>query len=195
VKAVIGAKDYKRLPARRRGGGGGESLTGMQGLGIGLAIGLAVAAGVWAFKSRPLAPAAAQDEKKTAPMSAREESAEQAPPPNATDYTFYERLKDFEVVIPEKEKDVRRDLKPAPETRPGTYVLQAGSYRNFADADRVRAQLARQGVESKVQKVTVDTDTWHRVRIGPITNLDELNRTRARLRNAEIDALVIRVGD
>lgn len=193
MKAVVGAKDYKRLPARRRGGG--ESLTGMQGLGIGLAIGLAVAAGVWAFKSRPVAQPATQDEKKTAPMSAREESAEQAPPPNATDYTFYERLKDFEVVIPEKEKDVRRDLKPAPETRPGTYVLQAGSYRNFADADRVRAQLARQGVESKVQKVTVDTDTWHRVRIGPITNLDELNRTRARLRNAEIDALVIRVGD
>ena len=28
-----------------------------------------------------------------------------------------------------------------------------------------------------------------------ITNLDELNRVRTRLRQAEIDALVIRVGD
>lgn len=195
MRAALSAKDYKKLPARRRGGGGSASLTGMQGLGIGLAIGLAVAFAVWQFKSRPVAAPAAQEEKKPAPMSAREDSAEQAPPPNATDYTFYERLKNFEVVIPEKEKDVRRDSKPAPETRPGTYVLQAGSYRNFADADRVRAQLALQGVESKVQKVTVDTDTWHRVRIGPITNLDELNRIRTRLRNAEIDALVIRVGD
>ena len=63
------------------------------------------------------------------------------------------------------------------------------------DAERVQAQLARAGVEAKVQKVSVDTDTWHRVRVGPITNLDELNRIRARLREADIDALVIRVGD
>ena len=46
-----------------------------------------------------------------------------------------------------------------------------------------------------MQKVSVDTETWHRVRIGPITNLDELNRLRARLREADINALVIRVGD
>ena len=43
--------------------------------------------------------------------------------------------------------------------------------------------------------MSVDTDTWHRVRIGPITNLDELNRLRARLREADVEALVIRIGD
>jgi len=41
----------------------------------------------------------------------------------------------------------------------------------------------------------VDADVWHRVRIGPINNLDELNRVRRQLRAAEVDALVIRVGD
>jgi cell division protein FtsN len=36
----------------------------------------------------------------------------------------------------------------------------------------------------------------NRVRIGPITDLAELNRLRARLRAADFDdALVIRVGD
>jgi len=75
------------------------------------------------------------------------------------------------------------------------YVLQAGSYRNEADADRVRAQLALQGVNAKVQRVAVDTDVWHRVRIGPISSLEELNRVRRQLRAAEVDALVIRVGD
>jgi cell division protein FtsN len=189
----VSPKDYKKLPARRRGGGGGMS--GTTGLIVGLGIGLAVAAGVWQFKSRPAPEPVAAEQKKPAPMSSQEEVADDEPPPSATDYTFYDRLKNFEVVIPEKEKDVRPDLKPAPETRPGTYVLQAGSYRNFADADRIRAQLALQGVESKVQKVTVDADTWHRVRIGPITDLNQLNRLRTRLRQAEIDALVIRVGD
>jgi cell division protein FtsN len=41
----------------------------------------------------------------------------------------------------------------------------------------------------------VDSDTWHRVRIGPITDLTELNRIRSRLREADMDMLVIRVGD
>ena len=44
-------------------------------------------------------------------------------------------------------------------------------------------------------RVAVDEDVWHRVRIGPITDLTELNRLRTRLRAADLDALVIRVGE
>ena len=74
-------------------------------------------------------------------------------------------------------------------------MLQAGSYRNQPDAERVRSQLALQGIQAVVQRVAVDADVWHRVRIGPISDLRELNRVRDRLRAADIDALVIRVGD
>ncbi len=74
-------------------------------------------------------------------------------------------------------------------------MLQAGSYRKFEDADRVRAQLALQGIESNVQRVAIDNDTWHRVRIGPITEPAELERVRTRLKEAEVDFLVVRVGD
>jgi len=91
---------------------------------------------------------------------------------------------------------VRRDAPAAAAVgRAGSYVLQVGSYRKFEEADRVRAQLALQGIESKVQRVSVDNDTWHRVRVGPITDLPELNRVRSRLKEAEMDVLVIRVGD
>jgi len=111
-------------------------------------------------------------------------------------YDFYEMLPNFEVVVPEKDKEVKRDLPPGAKIeRPGVYVLQAGSYRNESDAERVRAQLALQGVAAKVQRVAVDADVWHRVRIGPISNLDELNKVRKQLQAAEVDALVIRVGD
>ena len=186
-------RDYRKGSARRSRGG--SSFSGWTGLALGLALGLAAAAGVWRFKSRPLPEPSAPKSKKPAPMSAGDELTQAPAAGSSTEYTFYDRLKNFEVVIPEKDKDVHRDLRPAPETRPGTYVLQAGSYRSFAEADRVRAQLALQGVESKVQKVTVDADTWHRVRVGPITSLEELNRIRTRLRQADVDALVIRVGD
>src|SRR6202023_410356 len=78
---------------------------------------------------------------------------------SAEKYDFYEMLPNFEVVVPEKDKDVKSDLPAAARVeRPGVYVLQAGSYRNEGDADRVRAQLAMQGIDAKVQRVAVDAD-------------------------------------
>jgi cell division protein FtsN len=191
--AKTAARDYKTK--RRKSSG----FSGWVGAVTGLALGLAVAGFVYIKDHRPDAPlarAAKTDKKKMhaneAPDTEAGESGAEEP---AKSYDFYDQLPKFEVVVPEKEKDVRPDTKSVPETRRGTYVLQAGSYKNFADADRVRAQLALQGVESKVQKVSVDNDTWHRIRIGPISKLDELNRLRQILRKADVDVLVIRVGD
>jgi cell division protein FtsN len=112
-------------------------------------------------------------------------------------YDFYDMLPNFEVVVPEKDREVQRerDTAPAKIERPGVYVLQAGSYRKQEEADRIRAQLKLQGMDADVQRVAIDEDVWHRVRIGPITDLTELNRLRARLRAADLDALVIRVGE
>jgi cell division protein FtsN len=191
------ARDYKTNRSRRSGG----AFSGWTGLALGLALGLAVAVIVYVKDHRPAATVAKTDVRE----AKKPRRDNEAPEPRSDDegandeptpsYDFYNMLPKFEVVVPEKDKDVKPDIRTAPETRRGTYVLQAGSYKNFADADRIRAQLALQGVESKVQKVSVDTDTWHRVRIGPITNLSELNRMRQKLRQADIDVLVIRVGD
>ncbi len=64
----------------------------------------------------------------------------------AEKYDFYEMLPNFEVVVPEKDKEVKRDLPAAAQIeRPGVYVLQAGSYRNEADAERVRASSRCRG--------------------------------------------------
>jgi hypothetical protein len=38
----------------------------------------------------------------------------------------------------------------------------------------------------------MDVDVWHRVRIGPISNLDELDKLRRQLQAADVDALVMR---
>ena len=116
---------------------------------------------------------------------------------NAKNYDFYNMLPNFEVVVPEKDREVtrERDTAPVKIERPGAYVLQAGSYRKEEEADRIRAQLKVQGIDAVVQRVAVDEDVWHRVRIGPISDLNELNRLRARLRAADLDALVIRVGE
>ena len=191
--AKSAARDYK---ARRGKSAGGSGWTVFL---CGLALGLGVAAVVYIKDHRPDAQISRTAKAERKKLHGNEppdtEAAESGTEEPANSYDFYDRLPKFEVVVPEKEKDVRPDIKSVPETRRGTYVLQAGSYKNFADADRVRAQLALQGVESKVQKVTVDNDTWHRIRIGPISKLDELNRLRQILRKSDVDVLVIRVGD
>ena len=176
------SRDYKRSKARS------EPFSGWTGLLIGFIAGFGVGLALYLFDPRS---APQNGGPAPEPASTRESSGDEP----AERYDFYEMLPNFEVVVPEKEAAVRRDLPAAPVAKAGSYVLQVGSYRDFKEADRVRAQLALQGIESKVQRVSVDNDTWHRVRIGPITDLAELNRIRDRLREADMELLVIRVGD
>ena len=104
-------------------------------------------------------------------------------------------LPSFEVVIPEEDIAVIPARPMEAVAKPGLYVLQAGSFSAFEDADRRRAQLAMLGVESAIQKVTVDDKVYHRVRVGPVNSLDRLNELRQQLRGARIDVMVIRVGE
>jgi cell division protein FtsN len=172
-------------------------MSGIAGFIVGLAIGLSVAMAVYLYDRRPASRLAQQT---NAPLTSEEAVAPATPAPASQQtepqFDFYEMLPKFEVVIPEE------GAKVAPEAaagraiqQPGAYWLQAGSFRNHADADRVRALIALQGVESKIQKVTIDQDTWHRVRVGPISNLQKLDETRSKLRQAQIDALVIRASE
>jgi cell division protein FtsN len=104
-------------------------------------------------------------------------------------------LPQFEVVIPEVDATASPDVQATAVETPGSYVLQAGSFRELADADRRQASLALLGIESRIQRVAIDDDTYHRVRVGPTEDLDELNQIRRRLWDAEIDVLLIRVPD
>lgn len=166
---------------------------------FGLAIGLSVAFAIFVRDRQPAGLAARAPEPASLESAiddngetARAESEE---PPQEGRFTFYNVLPNFEVVIPEQEPDVTADIEPRAVVEPGVYVLQAGSFSRLEDADRRRAELALQGIESKIQRVMIDDRTYHRVRIGPIDDLEELNMLRSRLRAAKIDVLRIRLGE
>jgi len=112
-------------------------------------------------------------------------------------YDFYDRLPNFEVQVPEKSQPVVNEREPAPGTvdRPGIYVIQAGSFRAQKDADRVQAQLRVLGIDSSVQPVQLDQGEVFRVRLGPFSDLAEINRLRARLRAADFESQPFRVAD
>ena len=159
--------------------------------GIGLGVGLVVAIVIYISDHRgahvtevvsPVQNKGASAQPDTAPISASTD----------TEYSFYERLPNFEVVVPEKERTARVES-GAKVVQPGTYFLQIGSYREQAEADRIRAQLAKLNINASVQRVAVDNDVWHRVRVGPIKDLEQLNRTRAQLKGADLNSLVIKL--
>ncbi len=192
-------RDYKGV---RRGGIERQRL---RDLGTGLALGLLVAFVVYVSDHRHAAGADdGAGEPGPAPRhaaarngaagAAAADAAGEATEDASGGYDFYAGLPKFEVVVPEKEHGAHVDA-AARVDRPGTYFLQAGSYRSSPDAERVQAQLARQGISASVQRVALDNDVWYRIRIGPIKDLNQLNRLRQQLQAAEIVTLVIRVED
>src|ERR1700686_2078954 len=122
------ARDYKTKRRKNTG------FSGWMGVVYGLAVGLGVAGIVYIKDHRPdaqIARLTKPDKKKSrgneVPGAETADSGAEDPQKS---YAFYDMLPKFEVVVPEKEKDVRPDIPPLPETPPGTYVLQAGSYKN-----------------------------------------------------------------
>jgi cell division protein FtsN len=165
---------------------------------FGLSLGLVVAIGVYLrvpaaapATTVAVAPAAAHPAPRAAAQPAEPKKEESAAEER---FSFYEILPQFEVEV--RDDDVaptRPAARPRPAEPPGSFLLQAGSFSASADADRLQANLALLGLESHVQRVTIEDDVFHRVRIGPIADVDAAKRTQRRLRDAGIDALLMRV--
>ena len=72
------------------------------------------------------------------------------------------------------------------------YFLQAGAFKDQADAESARAKLALIGFEAKVSEKNSDTGTMYRVRVGPFNNAENMNRSRSKLSDNGVDVAVVR---
>jgi len=110
---------------------------------------------------------------------------------------------DFYTILPGKEqsvteRQVRDSAKQA--AKPGapkeSYFLQVGSFQNPADADNLKARLALMGMEANVEPANVaGKGVWYRVRLGPYTRVDEINRVRQQLTQNGVDVSLVKVTD
>jgi cell division protein FtsN len=149
----------------------------------------------------PHAPPPEEDSSGAASASGVGEgstAAAKAAAAKAPQYDFYRMLPRFQVPVPhDDEQPARAPAAPAatqtprPDPSGPFYVVQVGSYRSSAEADEVRARLAKVGLSAQVQRVVEGSMTWNRVRIGPLSDA-ELARVRGQLRTANLHALVIR---
>jgi cell division septation protein DedD len=165
--------------------------------GAGLACGLAVALLVW-LNSRDRAPAEPQAAVESTPASQRaaDEAAADAsgevapvPPPDPSasqpvDYEFY-KLDDMTV-------EVSTEKPPSTAAPTQELLLQAGSFRSLEPAEKLQATLELHGIDSRVQRFTVDDENWYRVRIGPLRNANEQLEVQRKLADAEIEAFEVK---
>jgi cell division protein FtsN len=140
-------------------------------------------------------PAPVVDKSRFAPkQTSKQATAKNKPAEKEAEkkprFDFYNLLPEMEVFIPPQEVAKEREKN----TESITYYLQAGSFRHMKDADRLRAQLALNNIESHIQRVTInDSQTWYRVRVGPFQSARKMDKVRNRLREQSVDPIVLKV--
>jgi len=189
-------------PGRRRREGGGFLL----GMFVGVAVGLFVSLMIAFYLNRTQMPFIAGK-----PKPAEKEGAAPAKPPaiaglpqgSSTPPAAAEKPKfDFYKILPGQEEQVsERELRERLRASRGqqdagkdVYFIQAGSFQNPADADNQKARLAILGFESSVEPANLpDKGTWYRVRLGPYSKVEDINRIRQALAQNGIDASLVKI--
>lgn len=194
-------------PAARKGG---SSL--ITGILVGMIIGVGLAAGLAWFIMKSPSPFVAKEQAASKAAPAASAAKPEAPaavkgvavapvqaPASAVDgdkprFEFYKVLTDKQEasVAPEKAADKPKVAEVKPKAASGPMFLQAGSFSNESDAEKLKARIAFMGSEASIQTVTIpDKGVWHRVRLGPYKNESDMNRVRNMLKQNGVDATPI----
>ena len=187
------AKDYKpRVEAKKKSGGGT-----LLGIFIGLILGLGIAVGIaWYMNKTPIPfinkakpPEKAAAEPGRALAKPDERTTQQVEKPR---FEFYKILPGAEE--PVTEQQIKQASKPGAPVE--NYLLQVGAFKNPADADNLKARLALLGVEAGVEPINLaEKGTWYRVRVGPYSKVEEINRLRQTLAQNGIEATLVKIKD
>lgn len=183
----------------------------LMGMVIGLVIGLGIAVAVALLitkSSTPFTNKNGKADKSDAPVTQMQD-------PNKPLYgnkdAVKDAAKDFAKAIDSSKAEMKPEIKsvpPAaeiPELKTAEsaskadaaedkyiYYLQTGAFREAADAESARAKLALIGFEARISEKPSDNGNLYRVRIGPFTQLETMNRMRTKLSENSVDVAVVR---
>jgi cell division protein FtsN len=199
------ARPGKKRGAQPRPSGGGGSKP-VAWLVAGLLAGWLTAFGVYLLK---ILPTALEIEQRNAackePTTGDKPVAAGKAGEQPLRFDFYTLLPQQEVVAPAPATRTTTAVPPKPAAaatstpaadateKPRRYLLQAGSFRTRAEADRRRGELTLSGYDVQVQEGTTGNgERWFRVMVGPYGNEVDMQKAREELAAARIDTLPIR---
>jgi cell division protein FtsN len=197
-------RDYKPPSRHRKSPASGSGSSMLVGILIGLLLGLGIALAVAIYLNRIPGPFLTRGKPAEPPGAAGKAPADKsAAVPKAPEaamrpeekrrFDFYEILPGNEGAAKSKGADQHR---PAGGQTRETFYLQAGAFQALAEADNMKARLALLGIEADIQSNAVtDRGTLHRVRIGPFSRVEDVNRTRETLKQNGIDSTLIKGRD
>lgn len=191
------AKARKAAPRRgasRQQSSAKRSIPGWLWLVAGLAIGVFV---TFLFQLEPGRGSVQRDKTPPAPVV--------KPPPTRADqprYDFYTLLPESEVIVPqssvpeiavEPAKSSDEPKPPVASAASGTrFYLQAGSFRQRAEADRVRAQILLLGLDVRLENARLDGgEIWYRVQVGPFQDRTTLSSAQSTLAGNGFENLLL----
>lgn len=197
-------RDYKPSPERSKNTSKGNPL--FTGLLIGILMGVAASLGVVMFIKGGESPFAQQtsneitksvsekmQDQAIADQANADAAAEAGPDGTQNRFDFYTILPGSESKVSAEEEIKIKEDAPEPALQI-SYYLQVGAFQTGEEADNMKAKLALQGFEAMVQTATTaDKAIWHRVRVGPLTNLDQINKTKNDLLKNGFKADLIKV--
>ncbi|GAB2686908.1 SPOR domain-containing protein [Aliiglaciecola aliphaticivorans] len=100
---------------------------------------------------------ASQNKAQTQKLEEKTEEQDDLPEMPEEEYIYPEELEHGSVEIDRKEQE--KSARP--------YLMQCGSFRQKQQAEKMRAQLALQGLESLVKASEGKSGLWYRVILGP----------------------------
>ncbi|MGC2047512.1 MAG: SPOR domain-containing protein [Gallionella sp.] len=172
------------------------------GILVGMVIGVGFAAGIAWFMMKSPTPFL-----QKAPLTEKSPAVSnpQIPPPGAenTDVNDKPRFEFYKVLTDKQDKTIAATPKTADKAKTSDrkqsdvyepHLLQAGSFQNVDDAEKLKARLALLGVEANVQSANIpEKGVWYRVRLGPYKTAEDENRTRNFLKQNGVESTPIRV--
>ncbi len=210
------SRDYKPSPERSKPAKKGNPF--LTGLLIGFLLGVAASLSVVMYIKGGESPFASQSNPDTGKSisdkiqdnaKAADADSSALPTdanPNATDgsaankddktrFDFYNILPGSESAVSKEEESKLKESAQEPVVQK-SYYLQVGAFQTSEEADNMKAKLALQGFEALVQTASIaDKGVMHRVRVGPLKDLEQINKTKNDLLKNGFKADLIKVNN
>lgn len=190
------ARDYAKRPNKKRKSGG-KSKKGSGGalwLLMGVVIGLSLAiVGYVKFEGRIKAPAALVS--VLAETKATQQKTPAALAQAKPKFEFYSLLPKMEVEVAHQAnaKPGLATTLEAPALQKAKFRLQLASFKQFSDADSLKAKLTLEGYKLEIAAITLPSgEIWYRVRTPVLSDRNTALNLQKKLQKQSVASIVVK---